>query len=62
MARHEEMAYIKKKDLDCKATRAHAQSPGKKIIGDRWLDTNKGDSETEHFRSRLVATELMATQ
>ena len=33
----------------------------KKVIGARWVDTNKGDSAKPNYRSRYVAKELKAT-
>ena len=31
---------------------------GKKPVGSRWVDINKGDEENPEYRSRLVANEI----
>ena len=35
-----------------------ATRPGSKLIGTRWVDTNKGDDVRPDYRSRLVAQEV----
>jgi hypothetical protein len=37
------------------------QETGKKPIGTKWVDVNKGDRDNMQIRSRLVAKELRAT-
>ena len=34
------------------------RNTGKKLIGTRWVDVNKGDDEHPEYRSRLVANEI----
>ena len=33
-------------------------SKGKKVVGVRWIDTNKGDDENPVYRSKLVGKEF----
>ena len=57
-ARALEMKFIKDRQVYRYAKKAEAKLLGKKIIGVKWLDTNKGDDEDENYRSRLVAQEI----
>ena len=57
-ARLEEMTYFKKLGVYKVVPRAHQRQHGGKIIGTRWVDTNKGDSESPNCRSRLVGREF----
>ena len=38
--------------------RTHQQQHGGKIVGTRWIDTNKGDKINKDYRSRLVGQEF----
>jgi hypothetical protein len=57
-ARATEMTFVKKRGVYKYASISHAKSLGQTIIGTRWIDTNKGDSILENYRSRLVAQEF----
>jgi hypothetical protein len=57
-ARATEMTFVKKRAVYKYASISHAKSLGQTIIGTRWIDTNKGDSTLENYRSRLVAQEF----
>ena len=57
-ARAEEMAYFKKLGVYKIVPRSHQKRTGGKIIGTRWVDVNKGDSECPNCRSRLVGREF----
>jgi hypothetical protein len=52
------MTFVKKRNVYKYASISHAKSLGQSIIGTRWIDTNKGDSTIENYRSRLVAQEF----
>ena len=54
-ARRLEMGYVRSRRVYKYAKRAEAIRLGHKIIGVKWVDTNKGDEEEENYRSRLVA-------
>ena len=58
-ARKEEMLEFQKHDVYTKVPIAECLgTTGKKPIGVRWVDVNKGDSSKPKYRSRLVAKEL----
>ena len=57
-ARNLEMGFICARKVYKYATKAEAKRLGHKIIGVKWVDTNKGDEESENYRSRLVAQEF----
>ena len=59
-ARAEELGYARKHGVWEKVPRAQALARGKKVIGVKWLDINKGDPGSPAIRSRLVAKELRA--
>jgi len=59
-ARQEELAEIDKHRVFRKVLRRMARDRGKRVIGVRWVDLNKGDEENPSHRSRLVAKELRA--
>ncbi len=59
-ARTEELGYARKHGVYEKVPRAQARARGKKVIGTKWLDINKGDDKVPVIRSRLVAKELRA--
>ena len=48
----EHTVYIKVPERECK------EKTGKRPIGVRWVDINKGDKENPEYRSRLVAKEI----
>lgn len=50
-----EIGYIRDKKVWRRMTRKEAVARGIKIIPVRWIDINKGDSESPVYRSRLVA-------
>ena len=52
-ARNEEIQYFKEHRVYRKVPR-----DGKKVIGIKWIDVNKGDSKNPNVRSRLVAKEF----
>ena len=57
-ARQVEMGYVRKFGVYDYTTRAEQELCLGKIIGVRWVDVNKGDSEEPEYRSRLVGREL----
>jgi hypothetical protein len=57
-AREVEMGYFAKWGVYEYATHADQQRTMGKIIGVRWVDVNKGDSEEPEYRSRLVGREF----
>ena len=58
-ARKEEIAYFKSMGVYEKCDVAEAwQETGKAPIGVRWVDINKGDTQSPLYRSRLVAKEF----
>ena len=58
-AREEEMEEVRKHGLYEKRTIEECmRMTGKKPIGVRWVDVNKGDSVNPDYRSRLVAKEI----
>ena len=57
-ARKLEMEYFERLGVYEKVERAHQQKTGGQIIGTRWVDVNKGDSEDPNYRSRLVGREF----
>ena len=59
-ARAEELGYARKHGVYEKVPRAQARARGKKVIGTKWVDINKGDDKVPAIRSRLVAKELRA--
>ncbi len=59
-ARAEELGYARKHGAYEKVPRAQARARGKKVIGTKRLDINKGDDKIPAIRSRRVAKELRA--
>ncbi len=57
-ARAEEMEYFKRMHVYDVVNRSAAVQAGKKIIGVRWIDINKGDTINENYRSRFVGKEF----
>ena len=53
-AREVEMGYFVKFGVYDHATHAQQQQTFGKIVGVRWVDVNKGDSEEPEYRSQLV--------
>ena len=53
-ARREEMKYFEKLGVYERVGRSEQVRTGGKVIGTRWVDVNKGDSESPNYRSRLV--------
>ena len=53
-AREVEMGYFAELGVYEYATKAQQQQTLGKIIGVRWVDVNKGDSEGPEYRSRLL--------
>ena len=49
---HKYKVYEKRPIAECIAV------TGKKPMGIRWVDTNKGDNENPEYRSRIVAKDL----
>ena len=61
-ARQEEMAEFRKHKVYVKVPLAQCWAQtGKKPIGVRWVDINKGDEENPEYRSRLAAKESRKT-
>ena len=58
VARSEEMAYFKKLGVYEVVPKSQQATLGGKVIGTRWVDTNKGDVESPDYRSRLVGREF----
>ena len=56
-AREDEMEFIRNMRVYDKAPRSWAWGAGRKAIGVRWIDINKGDSVNPKYRSRMVAKE-----
>ena len=54
-ARQEEMRYFEKLGVYERVDRSEQRRTGGKVVGVRWVDINKGDSESPNYRSRLVA-------
>ena len=52
------MGFIRERKVYAYTSRAQARSLGHKIVGEKWIDTNKGDDLLENYRSRLVAQEF----
>jgi hypothetical protein len=57
-ARKLEMGFIRSRKVYKYAKRDEVQKRGFKVIGTKWVDTNKGDDKVENYRSRLVAQEF----
>jgi hypothetical protein len=57
-ARKIEMEFVRNRKVYKYAKKAEAKRLGHKVIGVKWVDTNKGDDELENYRSRLVAQEF----
>ena len=57
-ARGVEMGFFKDMQVYEKVPRAEQKETGGKIIGTKWIDVNKGDSENPRIRSRLVGKEF----
>ena len=60
LARQEELEEIDKHKVFRKVLRQVARDRGKRVIGTRWVDLDKGDEGAPSYRSRLVAKELRA--
>ena len=56
-AREEEMAFFKKLVVDKRVHKSQVHATGGNMITVKWLDTNKGDKDHPHYRSRLVGRE-----
>ena len=54
-AREDEMKFIRDMHVYDKVPRSLAWRAGKKVIGVRWIDINKGDSVNPKYRSMMVA-------
>ena len=59
-ARKEELDQVHKHKVYRKVLRQMARDRGKRVIGVKWVDLNKGDDSRPNYRSRLVAKELRA--
>ena len=57
-ARKLEMKFFKEMRVYTRVPRATHRMKGGQIIGVRWVDVNKGDSEKPDYRSRLVGQEF----
>ena len=57
-AREDEMKFIRDMNVYDKVPRSRAWRAGKKVIGVRWIDINKGDCTNPKYRSRMVAKEF----
>ena len=57
-ARALEIDFLRKLGVYTKVPREHQRRTGGKIIGTRWVDTNKGDSINKDYRSRFVGKEF----
>ena len=57
-APEEEIAYSIEHGVYKIVPRSRQRSTAGKVIGTRWVDTNKGDAEVPYCRSRLVGREL----
>ena len=53
-ARHEELTFVDQVQV----WRLVPRPVGEKVIGTRWVDTNKGDEQSYAVRSRLVGQEI----
>ena len=49
-----EMGFFKNMRVYDRVPRAEQKQTGGKIIGTKWIDVNKGDSDNPRIRSRLV--------
>ena len=58
-ARAEELEWARKLGVWITVPRT-AVPRGKKVVGTKWVDLNKGDEVAPNYRSRLVAKELRA--
>ena len=56
-ARRAEMEYFEKHCVYERVPREHQRRTRGKVITTRWLDVNKGDSQSPEYRSRLVGQE-----
>ena len=61
-ARELEMGFIRDRKVYKYSHKRDADKAGKKVIGVKWVDTNKGDSENVNYRSRLVAQEFKTSK
>ena len=59
-ARKEELDQVHKHKVYRKVLRDLARARGKRVVGTKWVDLNKGDAVAPNYRSRLVAKELKA--
>ncbi len=61
-ARREEMEYFKSMGVYDLVHRDEVKRCGGKLIDTRWIDVNKGDSDHEDYRSRLVGKEFKRSE
>ena len=57
-ARQVELVFFSNMHVYDKVPRQQQRDSGGKIIGTRWVDTNKGDKSVPDYRSRLVGQEF----
>ena len=57
-ARRTEIKFFDDMHVYDRAPRDHQKQTGGKAIGVRWVDVNKGDTQTPDYRSRLVGQEF----
>ena len=57
-ARRLEIDYFRKMGVYRKVSRDQVKAMKGKVISTKWLDTNKGDTATPNYRSRLVGREI----
>ncbi len=63
IARKEEIAYFKERDVYEKVKLSECwEATGKNPIGVKWVDINKGDKTNPYYRSRLVAMEFKTNE
>jgi len=63
IARKEEIAYFKERDVYEKVKLSECwEATGKNPIGVKWVDINKGDKANPNYRSRLVAMEFKTNE
>ena len=58
-ARSVEMGFFKDMKVYERVPRAEQEKTGGNIIGAKWIDVNKGDSDNPRIRSRLVGKEFL---
>ena len=58
-AREKEIKYLSDIEVFENSTEAEARArTGRKPVGLKWIDTNRGSAEAPRYRSRLVCTEV----